>query len=76
MFRFSRVTLFEVLRADRVEELAKSLDFVLLLVRNVDSGLGEHLLSTQNRRAATHRKGDRIGRSALISVPSPRSSTA
>ena len=45
----------EVLRPHLVEELAELLDLVLLLVRNDDAGLAEHLLRAADRGAHPQR---------------------
>src|SRR3978361_1026938 len=49
----------EVFRPDLVEELAELLDLVLLLVRDHDAGLGQHLVGAPDRRAHPQRQRDR-----------------
>src|SRR5262245_40322282 len=50
----------EVLGPDLFQELPELLDLVLLLVRNHDTGLGEDLVGTPDRRAHPQREGDRV----------------
>src|SRR5262245_63772411 len=58
--RATRASAREVFGTNLLEELAELLDLVLLLVRNHDPGLGEHLVGTPDRRADPQREGDRV----------------
>src|SRR4051794_35481700 len=53
----------EVLRGDGVEELAELLDLVLLLVRDDQTGLGEHALVGVDRHPDAERERHRVTRS-------------
>src|SRR5690606_8921033 len=52
----------EVLRGDRVEELAELLHFVLLLVGDGDAGLFEDVLAGEDGGAGAQGQGDGVGR--------------